>query len=162
MMHLHGTHSNAYLHKALKTKGSIIFGSKLICTYRNLGQNPAQFYSGYNMATLQQTANLRFWQLASTILHFLHSFSFLWLTFYPLTFYASLFKHWSEMLLREKYINPSFLCSIYTVLGLHQTALIKLCPCMWFLGVKKLLLFTARILTALLCKHSKESKKKAA
>lgn len=66
------------------------------------------------MPTVQQTANLRFWQPSSTILQFLHSFSFLWLTLYPLTFYASLFKHWSDILFREKYINSSLLCSIDT------------------------------------------------
>lgn len=110
------------------------------------------------MPTVQQTANLRFWQPSSTILHFLHSFSFLWLSLHPLTFYASLFNHRSDILFREKYINPSFLCSTDTTM-LSQTALISDVPPSDFLGSRSYSAHTSTM-AALLCKYSKECRRK--
>lgn len=107
------------------------------------------------MPTVQQTANLRFWQPSSTILHFLHSFSFLWLSLHPLTFYASLFKHWSDILFREKYINPSFLCSIDTTMPMPNS-ISKSCPSKWFFWGSRRYSAHTSTMAALLCKYSKE------
>lgn len=116
MMQLHPAHSNSDLYRALKTSTAKTSSPNLNCTHRNLGQNPTLFL--FRLQHAHCTADSK----SQVLTTFQHHPTFPPQFFIPLAhslpthFYASLFKHWSDILFREKYINPSFLCSTDTTM----------------------------------------------